>query len=150
MELEFQKIGENFEVLPAWESWDYNDAETVQQLEEFSLDDGASKGFCMPRPKCELQISMLFSLQLIAFVTPSGFPIFLHWPYQWKLNRLETVPDTEFTERPCLCNGLRFWEEYFYFQYSCNLFQILTVKPSFIIIPNEHCRRQILGKAPHS
>jgi len=38
-----KKIGENFEVLPAWESWDYNDAGTVLQLEELAW-------WCIERP----------------------------------------------------------------------------------------------------
>lgn len=110
MELEFQK---NWGKL--WSSsclrflglqWCWNSP----AVRGVSLVDGTSKGFYMPRPKCKLWISMLFSLQLIAFVTPSGFLIFLHWPYQWKLNHLETVPDAKFTERLCLCNGLQFWE----------------------------------------
>lgn len=88
---------------------------------------GALKGFYVPQPQLRLQISLLFPLQLTASLTPSGFLTLLHWPYQRKLNNLETVPDTKFMERPRLCSGIGFTEQHFHLGGSFILTQTLQI-----------------------
>lgn len=106
----------------------YWDSSGVRRV---SLVDGVLKGFYMPWLKFKLQISLLFSLKLIASPTPSGFLTLLHWPYQGKLNNLETVPYRHKIHREALSlQGV--WIQRAIFLPSRFLSQTLPIKSSLV------------------